>query len=378
MRRVVLVYAAVASMIVGWSFYCPQTCFAQLESKIKELLGLNRENSISTEDYTPPQTQQKIEQEVLVHLSEGRQRKAENVLTEHVKTIPGALEALAFIQRGERRNALQLVRRHSDLYRANQRLLYWYAACERSRFNVEDAIPRFILAGMANRRTAIGQSVFFIIGLDSEEEVRRNPDVYFTSLENLAESRPNEIVLQWMLAVQCRSLNLNEKGVIHYKKLLEKWNPGPVLVHQTYANLLDNLERYDESLVERRKAVAMEPTGWSYDGLGNTLNYLRQFKEADEAHRQATQLSPERSSFWANWGDTLCNAQRPEEAIEKCKTALELELENAFAWEVWGHCLEAKGKKRESLEKYRMSLEIHSDQPLLRAKVDALEKALKE
>ena len=63
----------------------------------------------------------------------------------------------------------------------------------------------------------------------------------------MVENHPADPLLRWMMAIQCRSRGDNEKGVVHFAKLLEQWSPGPVLVHQTYANLLDNLDQYEEA-----------------------------------------------------------------------------------------------------------------------------------
>lgn len=312
-----------------------------------EVLKNGRKMSITYEQYTPPRLQQELEQKVLKYLRDGRQAEAERLLEEHVKTIPPALKTIALLRKRDRIQALAVVKRHAELFRANQRLFYWYAACERSRFDVDEAGPRFILAGMANEKTVLGQSTFRILGLDGVEQMKRNPDASFTQLENMVKSNPDEVVLRWMLAVECRSFNRNEQGVRHYKKILERWEPGPVMAHQTYANLLHELNRYDEALVERRKAVAMEPASWSYDGLAVTLHRLNRFEEANEAHQKAVLLVPSQSSYWSNWAFTLLDEGRLCDALEKCEEALRLEPKSSHALLVWGHCQEAVRKNQQ-------------------------------
>src|SRR5689334_13081045 len=102
-----------------------------------------------------------------------------------------------------------------------------------------------------------------------------------------------------MLAVQCRSWNRDAEGAVHYERLLAEWKPGPVMAHQTYANHLDKLKRYGKASDQRHIAVAMEPCGWTYDGLGNTLNNLERFKEGNEAHAKAVECDPNRANYWA-------------------------------------------------------------------------------
>ncbi len=314
---------------------------------------------VKWEKFVPPPLQRQIEQTVLKHLSEGRQAEAEKVLSEHVEALPDVLQTLAFLRNGDQKQALKIVKNHADIYRANHRLFYWYAACERSRFDIQEAIPRFILAGMANERTMLGQSTFRIIGLDGVRQFQQKPDDFFAELEKMTESHPDEIAVRWMLAVECRSYNRNEQGVVHYQKILEKWNPGPVLVHQTFANLLDQLHRYDEALVERRKAVAQEPAGWSYDGLANTLHAMQRFDEANEAHSNATSISPRRVSYWLNWCSTLLDENRPDEAIEKCKKAMQLEPKSIRAIYLWSKCQRLKEQQQSMVQKANLCQHPH-------------------
>lgn len=42
-----------------------------------------------------------------------------------------------------------------------------------------------------------------------------------------------DVILRRMMAVQCRTLNLNQEGEAHFEILVRKWSPGPVLVNQT-------------------------------------------------------------------------------------------------------------------------------------------------
>ena len=143
-----------------------------------------------------------------------------------------------------------------------------------------------------------------------------------------------------------------------FQQILERWQPGPVLVHQTYANLLDNLKRFEEALVEREKAVKMEPASWSYDGLSNTLAHLHRYSESNEAHATAIKLDPTNASHWANWATHLKDQGKFDEAIEKSKRAIEFDKTNASAWCTWGKALEAEGQMQEALDKYKSGLAV--------------------
>jgi tetratricopeptide (TPR) repeat protein len=179
-----------------------------------------------------------------------------------------------------------------------------------------------------------------------------------------------------MMAVQCRNYDANHEGVFHYKKLYEIWNPGPVLVHQTYANLLDELERYDEALVERRKAVELEPAGWSYDGLGNTLTHLGRYDEADDAYARAIEFDPDSASHWTNWANEVIAAGEFSAGIAKCQKALHLDPNYSRAWDNWGHALELQEKLEEALEKYKKALSIDPSDQYARRRIEYVKKKL--
>ena len=205
----------------------------------------------------------------------------------------------------------------------------------------------------------------------------------FANFNQLADDNPDDVVIRWMAAVQCRTWNRNEEGVEHYKKILEKWNPGPSLVHQTYANLLDQVQRYDDALVERKITIKMEPAGWSYDGLASTLNHLGRFDEADTAHAAAVEADPKTARLWCNWACNLKDQGKFAPAIEKCELASELEIDNpdsdvALPWWIWGQLLEAEGKLDEALEKCKAALEHAPQDRDVRAKVTELEEKLKK
>ena len=142
----------------------------------------------------------------------------------------------------------------------------------------------------------------------------------FADFKKLVDENPDDIMIRWMLAVQCRNWDRNAEGAELYRQILERWNPGPVLVHQTYANLLDELGRFEEALVERYKAVKMEPAAWSYDGLGNTLDSLGRYKEASEAHAKAARLAPASLPIWFHWARGLLARENTTNRSKKKRT----------------------------------------------------------
>ena len=288
-----------------------------------------------------------IETRFLALISEGKQSEAENLLEKQ------------YTKAGNQP--------------INPRVVFLTACCLRSRFMVEDSYPIFKTIAERDGGSVEGQCAIHILYLDSRKDVEK----HFEALRKLADDNPDDLMLRWMVAVQCRTLNKNEEGVKHYKKLLEKWNPGPVLVHQTYANLLDELNRFDEALVERRKAVELDPAPWCYQGLGNTLASMNKFQEANEAYAKSVELAPEGASYWRCWAWGLERQGNFDEAIVKAEKAIALNPKEWRAWNTWGWCLKSQGKHEEAIAKFRKALEINPDDNNARTQINNLEKKLK-
>jgi tetratricopeptide (TPR) repeat protein len=179
-------------------------------------------------------------------------------------------------------------------------------------------------------------------------------------LSRVALDNPDKPLLLWMAAVHCRTLKLNESGVFLYGLLLTRLSPhpGPVLVHQTYANLLDEVGRYEDALRERELAVKMEPAAWSYQGMANTLTNLGRFEEADRAFARATEIAPHRALYWETWGQSQMKWGHLDDGILKAKAALRLDPSRCLSWNLWGQCLEKKGDLEAAVEKYRVAIRV--------------------
>lgn len=272
--------------------------------------------------------EQQIESEFLQLLNDGKQAKAEKVIENSLSSYPNS-----------------------------QRLLFLRAACLRSRFLVKDSYPLFIKVAKIDPNTVSGQCSIHILYLDSRKDI----DLHFNYLQALVKSYSKDIVIKWMLAVQCRAHDRNKEGAYIYKQILEIWDPGPVLVHQTYANLLDELGDYETALIERRKAVQLEPKGWSYQGLASTLVEMGRFKEANEAFKKSVELSPEESRYWRSWAWGMLKERRLEDVIQISEKAISLNPKEYLAWYYWGRALELQGNEEDAVIKYRQALKIYPE-----------------
>jgi tetratricopeptide (TPR) repeat protein len=202
---------------------------------------------------------------------------------------------------GDQAKAEQMLDQAVRLNPANVRLAFFHAACTRSRFDVSGALPLFRAVVSASPDSAEGQCSQIMMKLDSGTDVASQ----FASLLRLADDCADDPLITWMVGVQSRSLNRNEIGVKYYQRLSGMVDPGPSLMHQTFANLLDEVKRYDEALVHRKIVVKQEPAPWSYEGLGNTLQSLARYEEACAAYTKALEMSPNDPRLLWDLGDTL-------------------------------------------------------------------------
>ena len=158
--------------------------------------------------------------------------------------------------------------------------------------------PTTVCDRALERLVAGDQAAACILQLDARKDGLNEA---FGLLNALASRKPTDPLVLWMFAVECRTFRQNDPGALAYADLCKLWKPGPVLVHQSYANILDDLKRYDEALLHRELAVRLEPEPWSYDGLGNTLTNLKRWKDADAAFSRSTALDPNDPQYWRNW-----------------------------------------------------------------------------
>jgi tetratricopeptide (TPR) repeat protein len=321
------------------------------------------------------------EEKALSLLAAGKQAEAEGILNKKLDRDP-VLRKFASLAAVHDPQANKLLAPNLSSYRDRQGLLFLKAVCTRSRFEVDQAMLFFEAVAAIDATTAEGHCARLMIALDvnydGARDIKKMQDD-MKSFSYLVEGKPDNVPIRWMMAVQCRTWDIAEEGVRIYKKVLEKWNPGPVLVHQSYATLLGLLGRHEEALVERRIAVALERAPWSYDSLGNTLHHLKRFNEAYKAYAEAVRIDPKDPSVTStltDWASALRDDGRLDDAIAKCKEALGVAPNNWKALWEWGFCLSRQGKKREALAKCKQALAIMPTEPNLKALAADLEMQL--
>jgi tetratricopeptide (TPR) repeat protein len=249
----------------------------------------------------------------------------------------------------------------------DQRLAFAQAVCTRSRFSKLKAGWQFRHVLDMNPGTVEGNCARYMLDLDDRKRVTES----FKGLRLLADENPNNPLLHWMIGVQCRDhfrhTDMTERsaeGAAAYARVLELFDVGPVLVHQTYANILsEELDRDEKALKHRRIAVTLEPKSWTYQGLANTLSAMRKYDEANVAYAKLVELDPDDAQYWHNWANSLSYQQKWDDCILKCRKALDIDAGYYKARNKWGYALEQQGKLREALQQYEETIKIHPVHP---------------
>jgi tetratricopeptide (TPR) repeat protein len=226
-------------------------------------------------------------------------------------TTAAVSRCLELLGQGRQADAEQAI---GEAFAANprsQELAFYAAALARSRFISPDAGKLFDYTASLDASTLFSRVSRLIVDLDDRRDVERN----FTELESIVEQNPEDMMFRWLLAIQCRMFAYDKespaqeayykKGVEHFKTILEHWNPGPVLAHHTFANLLDDLYMNGEALPHRCIAVRQEPKGWSYLGLWWTLSDLNLYPEAKTVIERAIACDPTHQQYAANLRDSI-------------------------------------------------------------------------
>ena len=196
--------------------------------------------------------------------------------------------------------------------------VYFYLVLERSRFDTT-VIPRvlpFIQDKISKERR---EALTLISNIDAGRDV----DYSFLKLTKMAAEATDNSIL-WLGCIACRQLRQNEKGEELYGKLITKWTPGPMLLHQTYANILDGLGRPLDALVHRELAIKIKETSWNLDGYGNTLTALGRFAGGEEAYRRSLAIK-ETPSAYCNLGRNLIMQEKFAEAEVALRKSVELD-----------------------------------------------------
>ena len=266
------------------------------------------------------------------------------------------VEMMTALANGNQRQVEELLPELVKLHPEDQGLKFFQAVVTRSRFEVEEAMPQFEAVVAMDGKTPEGQCAGLMLKIDRRE----SPGASLGRMAEVAKAHGEDLLIQWTVAIGCRTLNQNVAGCKVYEYILKAFYPGegPVLMHQTYANMLDGAGLYEKAAMHRNIAVMMEPAGWSYQGLANTLTMLKQYDEANRAYRKAVELSPNEGLYWQTWGDCLRQEGFYDEAEKKFEKAVALDPRDTTALHQWGLALEGEKNLDQAVAKYRQMIKV--------------------
>jgi tetratricopeptide (TPR) repeat protein len=225
-------------------------------------------------------------------LSDGCQAEAEDLITSAVKSYPDDVA-----------------------------LLFAHAVLKRSRWSKQEAAIWFKVLQRKEGAPYLHEAAKLCLELDRAQ----NSAEKMPQLIQLSDENPDDLYLLWLSAFQCRNRKMGKTGAQRYEQLLEKFEIGPVLLHQTYANILtDDLQQYEKALPHRRLAVSMEAREWSLNGLAYNLQCAEQYNEANAVYARLIRIAPKNTEYINSRGDTLFELDRFKEAAEMYRRSLQL------------------------------------------------------
>ncbi len=208
--------------------------------------------------------------------------------------------AVQIWSRGDESGAAKVVDQARKSFPSDMRFVFFAATDAFAHRQVDDADALFTTVAGAIPNEPYGRAATCVLNLDTATEV----DANLKLLDDLTSGHPDDPILLWVVAAQYGAFQRDNPGAQRYAKLLTLVDPGPGIVQESYADILDHMNRPADALPHRLLAVKLSPSGSSFTGLGNTMTRLKRWREADAAYQQATKLEPNRAANWRAWADS--------------------------------------------------------------------------
>lgn len=123
-------------------------------------------------------------------------------------------------------------------------------------------------------------------------------------------------------------------------------SPGDEVTHASYSNLLLELGRFPEALVEAKIAQSLDPLSvFANDNLAAMLYYAGEFDRAIEQGRKTLELDPRSSQAHRHLSEVYAQRRMYVEAVSELKTAMDLSPENFEALAELGYVYGVAGMK---------------------------------
>jgi len=143
--------------------------------------------------------------------------------------------------------------------------------------------------------------------------------------------------------------------------ILHDVNPFLLGVYKQYQDDSETVEEIGRELLAGSDRLD-RARGHDLMGLVDTAR--GRLKDAVAEYRQATELAPDLSFAYANWGFMLDNLDKAGEAITKYQKAVQLDPSYARAYVVWGYTLYKQGKPAEAEAKFQEAVRRDPGDPV--------------
>lgn len=319
-----------------------EVALAALENRYRQPIPKLRELLLKPETRTLVQelkagTASNAYDRVMQELSEGRQANAEAML-----------------------NILCTTHSH------DQRIAFLQAVCSQSRFGKTRAVKQFQTVMTMSPATIEGVCARYMLELNQRRDVAPNMD----ALRLMIHANPENPLIPWLFAIASRDhykltseTNYSAEAVGYYFNMLEIFDMGPAMLHQTLANILsEELGRDEDAIVHRQIAVTLEPAPWTYQGLGNSLARLCRFDEANTAFAKLVEMKPDDPHNWYCWGDSLRRQKKYAEAVTAFQHSIGADPSYIDAYIGWGVCMREQRQYAEAVHPLlkALALDPHS------------------
>src|SRR5215217_2133224 len=211
--------------------------------------------------------------------------------------------------------------------------------------------------GIATLQITGGQSVNFAIPSERISQLQVTQTQTMSSLADLVAStgrnKRAKAVQFFRDGLSFLSKDDCEKALPYFEKAVESdSNYAEAWAQTGFCN--EKLGRHAEALEASKKAVTLRPSAESYFNIGLASFYLKQYKDAAEAYRQAIKLDPYNAAdahyaiglVYRDWG-------KPDDEIQAYKQAIRLRPDYTVAFERLGSRYLKSKKYGEAVEVFR-------------------------
>jgi tetratricopeptide (TPR) repeat protein len=208
--------------------------------------------------------------------------------------------------------------------------------------------------GVATLQVTSGQSVNFAIPSERISQLQVGPLTSLSELMVAAGRNKRARAVQFFRdGLSFLSKDDCEKALPYFEKAVESDNTYAEAWAQTgFCN--EKLGRHSEAIESSKRAVTLRPSAESYFNIGLASYYLKQYREATEAYRQAIRLDPYNAAdayyalglVYRDWG-------RADDEIQAYKQAIRLRADYTSAYERLGSRYYKSKKYSEALEVFK-------------------------